>query len=317
MTKTAVLLQGAIAIWNPWDVHAFHSLCRSVPKLYQPASSVTAVSATEDVTTDAGKDFLSRHANLDQLLKSQEFLSTLADDELSRAAHHYPHPHTDATSFYDTDIEMQMLKDRKAMDHLLRSREFRSSLDSESKEEDSAEEMISQHTALAHLMQSDDFRHSLNVDDSLSSKPFHAVATTTVDENSEEHEFDIRNGFSRQMLQQKSELSNLMQDDSKLKSRENDFHSSLELLVHRGALNTILSSSSFRSSLHPNNENEGDHKFSPHSNMADSHLHTLLVGEDEEQGFPATDYDFDLAMLRGKAALNRLLSASSKRHRDH
>jgi hypothetical protein len=264
--------------------------------------SVIAVSATEDAAALTGRDLLSNHGHVDHLMQSEAFLSSLHDPDFADLPHR-AHPPVDTKSFYDADIELQMLSDRKSLDALLQSLEYRSSLKSEeTKAEDGffGKKEIHQHSALAHLMESDEFKHSLDVSDS-PSEPFHATHNTIVDSDTD---FDISSDFSKSMLHQKAELDNLMKDDIR---RRGDESSAMDFLIQQCALYDVLRSSVFRSSLHPNNE--GEHLLHPHSNMADSHLHTLLVGE-EDNNLPATDFDFDLAMLRGKSSLNRLLSTS-------
>ena len=289
----------AAVICHPSAIDAFHASQRSVINIAR--ESGTALSVTEDATSKPGQYLPTHKRFADHLMQSESFRSSLDNDPDHIDHSSCPHPETDLTSVYDTDLEMQMLKEKKSLNRILSSKEYKSSLDSEEELEedqmDFMEEMVSQHASLADLMESDHFRHALDVADN-PNKPFHATSTATQDEEQQEQspqEFDLsKSKFNREMLHQKAELNDLMVHESQLHTRQDDFDASLELVVARGALTDVLRSTSFRASLHPNQEDSGEYngggllhathhhndarEFVPHSNVADAHLHTLLLG---------------------------------------
>lgn len=312
--------------------------------------SSTALSSTEDATRKPGQYLPTHKRYADHLMQSESFRTSLRSDEdlqddaPSSSSSTFPHPEIDRVSVYDEELETQMIRDVKSLNAILNSREYKSSLtqddeklESDDDEElvDFTEEMFIQHAALSDLMDSSKFRHSLDVNDdddatkttSADKKPYHAPSTATQDEILQEQhpqEFNLLSSkYNLDLLHQQAELSDFMKHDTERHTKEQEFDSSLEMVMARGALSDVLRSNVFRSSLHPNKEDQGEYHGGlmhvvhvhndavemglPHAEMADSHLHTLLVGEDDEEGFVATDYDFDLAMLRGKAALNKVM----------
>jgi len=283
-------------------------------------------------------------------MQSESFRSSLRSDEdsqddVSSSSSTFPHPEIDRVSVYDEELETQMIRDMKSLNAILNSREYKASLTQDDKETepdegeelmDFTEEMFIQHAALSDLMDSSKFRHSLDVNDddddetkttSADKKPYHAPSTATRDEILQEQhpqEFNLLSSkYNIDLLHQQAELSDFMKHDTERHTKAQEFDSSLEMVMARGALSDVLRSNVFRSSLHPNKEDQGEFHAGlmhvvhvhndavemglPRADMADSHLHTLLVGENDEEGFVATDYDFDLAMLRGKAALNKVM----------